>query len=93
MAIKSVRVEARLSADQRDRIERAAHLAEESLSAFIVAAAVQRADVVIAEHSSTVVPSGYFDQLLVALDAGPEASPRLAAAAKRSRKRQRISTT
>ena len=37
--------------------------------------AVQRADDVIAEHSSTVVRSDYFDELLAALDEAPEASP------------------
>jgi len=92
MAVKSDRVEARLSPDQRDRIERAATLAEESISSFMVSAAVQRAEAVIADHSSTVVPSDYFDQLLAALDAGPESSPRLAAAAQRSRRQPRIRT-
>jgi uncharacterized protein (DUF1778 family) len=82
VVVKSDRVEARLSRDERDRIGRAA--------AFIVLAAVQRADEVIAEQSSTVVPSDYFDQLLAALDEAPEPSPRLAVAAKRSRRQSRI---
>jgi uncharacterized protein (DUF1778 family) len=90
--VKSDRVEARLSPDQRDRIEQAATLAEESMSSFMVSAAVERAEAVIADHASTVVPSDYFDQLLSALDEGPESSPRLAAAARRSRRRPRIRT-
>ena len=90
MSVKSDRVEARLSPEQRDRIGRAAAFTGESMSAFIVSAAVQRADDIIAEHSSTVVPSDYFDKLLAALDEAPEASPRLAAAAKRARRRSRI---
>jgi len=60
------------------------------MSAFIVSAAVQRADEVIAEQFSTVVPSDYFDQLLVALDEAAEPSPRLAIAAKRARHQSRI---
>lgn len=92
MAVKSDRVEARLSPDQRERIERAATLSEESMSSFMVSAAVERAEAVIADHSSTAVPSDYFDQLLAALDEAPESSPRLAAAARRSRKRPRIRT-
>jgi uncharacterized protein (DUF1778 family) len=60
------------------------------MSAFIVSAAVQRADEVIAEQSSTVVPSDYFDQLLGALDEAAEPSPRLAIAAKRAHRRSRI---
>jgi uncharacterized protein (DUF1778 family) len=90
--VKSDRVEARLSPDQRDRIEQAATLAEESMSSFMVSAAVERAEAVIADHASTVVPSDYFDQLLSALDEGSESSPRLAAAARRSRRRPRIRT-
>jgi len=90
VSVKSDRVEARLSPEQRDRIGRAAAFTGESMSAFIVSAAVQRADDIIAEHSSTVVPSDYFDKLLAALDEAPEASPRLAAAAKRARRRSRI---
>jgi uncharacterized protein (DUF1778 family) len=93
VSTKSDRVEARLSSDQRDRIGRAAAYTGESLSTFIVSAAVQRAEDVIAEHSSTVVPSEYFDQLLAALDEPPEASPRLAAAARRARRRSRIRTS
>jgi uncharacterized protein (DUF1778 family) len=90
VVVKSDRVEARLSRDERDRIGRAAAFTGESMSAFIVLAAVQRADEVIAEQSSTVVPSDYFDQLLAALDEAPEPSPRLAVAAKRSRRQSRI---
>lgn len=92
MSVKSGRVEARLSPEQRERIARAAAFAGESLSAFMVAAAVQRADELIAEESSTVVPTDYFDQLLAALDAPAEPSPRLAAAAKRARRELRIRT-
>jgi uncharacterized protein (DUF1778 family) len=92
VSVKSDRVEARLSPEQRDRIGRAAAFTGESMSTFIVSAAVQRADDVIAERSSTVVPSDYFDELLAALDEAPEASPRLAAAAKRARRQSRIRT-
>lgn len=62
----------------------------ESMSSFIVNAAVERADEVIAAHAATVVPSDYFDRLLAALDEPAEASPRLAAAAKRARRQRRI---
>lgn len=92
MSFKSDRVEARLSADQRDRIGRAAAFTGESLSAFIVSSAVQRADEVIGHYSSTVVPVEYFEQLVAALDDAPEPSPSLAAAAKRARRQPRIRT-
>jgi uncharacterized protein (DUF1778 family) len=90
MSVKTERVEARLSADQRNRIEQAAQFAGESMSSFMVNAAVDRADEVIAAQTSTVVPAKYFEALLAALDEPPEPSPRLAAAAKRARRHRRI---
>lgn len=90
MSVKTDRVEARLSPDQRRRIEQAAEFAGESMSAFMVSAAVERADELIATHTATVVPTDYFDQLLAALDEPAETSPRLSAAAKRARRQRRI---
>lgn len=92
MSVKSDRLEARLSADQRRRIEQAADFAGESLSTFVVSAAVDRADELIAAHTATVVPSDYFDELLAALDEPAEPSPVLAAAAGRARRQRRITT-
>ena len=92
MAVRTDRVEARVSPDQRERIERAAAFSGESMSAFMVTAAVQRADDVIAEQSATVVPADYFDQLHAALDEPAEKAPRLAAAAKKARRQRRIRT-
>ena len=92
MAVRTDRVEARVSPEQRERIERAAAFSGESMSSFMVSAAVARADDVIAERSATVVPSDYFDQLLAALDEPAESSPRLAAAAKKARRQRRIRT-
>lgn len=92
VAVRTDRVEARVSPDQRERIERAAAFSGESMSAFMVVAAVQRADDVIAEQSATVVPGDYFDQLLAALDEPAEKALRLAAAAKKARRQRRIRT-
>jgi uncharacterized protein (DUF1778 family) len=90
MAVKTDRVEMRVSPEQRDRIERAAALSGASMSSFVVAAAVRRADEVISEHASTVVPVDYFDKLLAALNEPAEPSPRLQAAARAAQKRRRI---
>ncbi len=89
MAVKTERLETRLSPDERDRIERAASTAGISVSAFMVGAAVDRAEEVIAAATTTVVPADYFDGLLAALDE-PEAAPQLAKAAKRTRRTARI---
>ena len=90
MATKSERVEARLSTEERARIERAARFEGRSLSSFIVDAAVDRADHVLAERTVTVVPGDYFDRLVAALDE-PDVAPRLTKAATRARRRQRLS--
>lgn len=91
MAARTDRLEARLSPDERALIERAASASGMSVSAFMVGAAVGRADEVIAAATSTLVPTDYFDGLLAALDE-PDAAPRLAKAAKRARRSARIAT-
>jgi uncharacterized protein (DUF1778 family) len=89
MAAKTGRIEARLSADERRQIDRAAQLAGQSVSSFLVSAAVEKAEQVIAERSVTSVPADYFDRLVAEIDKA-ERSPRLARAAKRARRQQRI---
>jgi len=89
MAVKTERMEARVSPEERGRIERAASVAGVSVSAFLVGAAVERADEIIAATGVTTVPAGYFDELVAALDE-PDGAPELARAARRSRRRGRI---
>lgn len=89
MATKTERVEARLSPRQRERIDKAAEFEGQSLSSFIVTAAEEKAEHVIAARTTTVVPSEYFDRLLSAIDQADRA-PRLERAAKRARQRRRI---
>lgn len=89
MAVKTDRLETRLSPDERARIERAASTAGVSMSAFMVGAAVDRAEEIIAAATMTVVPADFFDGFLAALDE-PEAAPHLARAAKRARRTARI---
>jgi len=91
MAVKTDRLEARLSPHERERIEQAASSAGLSVSAFMVDAAVERADEIIAAATTTVVPADYFDSLLAALDE-PEPAPQLTKAAKRSRRSPRVTT-
>jgi uncharacterized protein (DUF1778 family) len=88
-AIKTDRLEARLTPEERRRIEQAAALAGEPLSAFVVLAALDRAETVVSERAATVVPADYFDRLLSSLDE-PEHAPALARAAHAARRRKRI---
>jgi uncharacterized protein (DUF1778 family) len=83
------RIEARLSTDERRRIDRAAQLAGQSVSSFVVGAAVEKADALIAESTVTPVPAEYFDRLLTSIDEADPA-PRLARAAADARRRRRI---
>lgn len=89
MAVKTDRLEARLSPGERTLIERAASISGMSVSAFMVGAAVVRADEVIAATATTLVPADYFDDLVAALDE-PDAAPRLAKAAKQAHRNARI---
>jgi uncharacterized protein (DUF1778 family) len=89
MAAKLDRLEARLTSAQRREIERAAALASESISSFVVTAAVQRAEAVVSERSATVVPAAYFDRLVASLDE-PDGAPGLARVARATRRRPRI---
>lgn len=89
MATKLDRLEARLTSAQRREIERAATLASESVSSFVVTAAVQRAEEVVSERASTVVPAAYFDRLVASLDE-PDGASGLARAVHGARRRPRI---
>ncbi len=89
MATRTERVEARLAPRERRRIDQAAALEGESVSSFIVAAAAEKAERVIAARTTTIVPADYFDRLLSTIDRS-DAAPRLARAAKRARRARRI---
>lgn len=89
MAVKAERLEARLTSTERKQIEQAASLAGESVSSFVVLAALDRADILVREQASTVVPAAYFDQLVASLDE-PEDAPGLAYAAAEARRRGRV---
>jgi uncharacterized protein (DUF1778 family) len=81
MAARTDRIEARIEPDRADRIRLASELLHTSVSAFMVAAAAEKAEEVIAEHAYTLVPDDYFNELLAALDAPPVVVPSLAKAA------------
>jgi len=81
MATRTERVEARIAPGEHSRIKRAADLEHTSISSFMVAAAAEKADRVIAEHHTTPVPAAFFDELLAALDAPTAANPVLTNAA------------
>ena len=90
MAGRTERTEARIDPASAERIRYASALEHTSLSGFVVAAAAEKAERVIAEHAYTLVPSDYFERLLETLDQPPEPMPELAAAARREREHPRF---
>ncbi|MGO9877593.1 MAG: DUF1778 domain-containing protein [Acidimicrobiia bacterium] len=89
MSAQPDRLAVRVSPEQRAKLESAASLAAISVSGFVVEAAVDRAEALLADQMSTGVPAGYFDQLVNALDR-PDRAPTLTKAAKRVARRPRI---
>ncbi|MHB1445645.1 MAG: type II toxin-antitoxin system TacA family antitoxin [Acidimicrobiales bacterium] len=86
---KTARIEIRAEPGQEDQIRRAAGLVNQSISAFVVTAAVERADEVMATWSTTTVPTEFFDQLMAALDEPAPANEALRKVA-RQRKAGRV---
>ena len=76
-ATRTSRIELRADPAREQRIRYAAELEHQSVSAFVLDAASERAEQVIASASATVVPSDFFDRLWEALDAPPVPSPAL----------------
>ncbi len=78
-----------VSPEQRARLRWAARLAGISVSGFVVEAAVDRAEALLADQMSTGVSAGYFDELVNALDR-PDRAPMLTKAASQVTRGQRI---
>ena len=69
---KTARIEVRTDREHEALLKQAASLTNQTLTSFILDAAERRAEQVVAEANTTLVPSAFFDQLLDALDQPPE---------------------
>jgi uncharacterized protein (DUF1778 family) len=85
MAVKTRRIAVRTDPESEARLAQAAALRHESLSAFVMAAALQEADLVLARADATLMPAEQFDTLLSSLDSADPA-PALEDVAARSRR-------
>lgn len=74
-AARTSRIELRADPERERRIRYAAELERRSVSAFVLDAAADRAEEVIAAASSTVVPADFFDRLWDALEEPGAPSP------------------
>ncbi|MEZ5118138.1 MAG: DUF1778 domain-containing protein [Candidatus Nanopelagicales bacterium] len=73
----------RTDAQRKRRLQIAADLAHETLTSFVLSAADEKADRVIANARTTPLPAEFFDDFFEAL--APEPSPVLVEAAERLR--------
>jgi uncharacterized protein (DUF1778 family) len=72
LATRTSRLELRTDPERERRIRFAAELCRQSVSAFVLDAAGEKAERVIAASTATSVPSEFFDQLWEGLDAPPQ---------------------
>jgi uncharacterized protein (DUF1778 family) len=74
----------RTDAERKRRLQAAADISHESLTAFVLSAADEKAERVIAEARTTPLPADFFDDFFDSL--APEPTPALADAAARLRR-------
>jgi uncharacterized protein (DUF1778 family) len=89
MATRTSRLELRADPDRERRIRFAAELSRQSSSAFVLDAAGEKAERVIAASTATHVPPAFFDLLWSALDTRPRANAALRRRAAGPRRVQR----
>lgn len=65
---KSQRIEARVTEDDARVIARAATLLNASVSSFVVDAALEKAETVVARADRTIMPAAQFEEMISALD-------------------------
>ncbi len=83
----TARLEVRLQADAKARLERAAELEQVPVSDFVRSAAQERAEQVLLMHETqTMVPAAFFEELLAALDSPEQSNDALIRAAARARR-------
>lgn len=80
----AARLNFRVRPETEHRLRAAAAATDQSLTDFVISAAVARAEEVLASH--TRVPADYFDQLIAALDAPATPNEALRTLARRPRR-------
>ena len=82
MSVETINM--RTDAERKRRLQTAADLSHQSLTAFVLSAADERAERVIADSSTTPLPADFFDEFFDSL--APEPTPALIDAASRLRR-------
>jgi uncharacterized protein (DUF1778 family) len=81
---KTERIEMRTDPVEHELISRAADASNQSMSAFVLAAAMATANSILARADTTIMPAEQFDELMASLDT-PDEAPNLARIAARLR--------
>lgn len=87
---RTARIELRAEPEREERIRTAARLANQSVSSFVLDAASERADQVLRESATTIVPADYFDELHRSLSEPPSPNAALQRAARRPRRVEQV---
>jgi uncharacterized protein (DUF1778 family) len=82
---RTARIELRAEPERRERIDYAAKLARQSMTDFVLEAALLRAEEVITASQATAVPGDFFDAMWAALAEPAVANPNLARAFREAR--------
>lgn len=85
MATRTRRIEMRADPASEERISKAAQVLHESVSSFVLRAASNEADRVLAQADVTLMPAEQFDTLIGSLDV-PDPAPALERLAGRQRR-------
>ncbi|WP_326642300.1 DUF1778 domain-containing protein [Streptosporangium sp. NBC_01755] len=79
------RLEVRISTEDKNLIEQAARARRETVTGFVLHAALDAAEEVMRNERITVVPPDFFEAIIDSLDAPPQRNEALARAARESR--------
>lgn len=82
MAVKSRRIALRTDPESEALLVEAATVRRQSMSSFILSAALHEADLVLARADATSMPAAQFDALIASLDQADEADALARAAAR-----------
>jgi len=83
--VPTARLEMRIPPEKAELIRQAAAARGESVTGFVLQAATRAAEQELAVERETLVPSEFFDAVLVALDGPDQVPAELAALARRAR--------
>ncbi|MCU6669475.1 DUF1778 domain-containing protein [Enterobacteriaceae bacterium H4N4] len=82
-AVKKQRIDLRLTDEDKNLIEEAAAMSNQTITQFMVNSASERAAEIIEQHRRLVLNEGSWNKVMDALDTPPEPNDRMKSATKR----------